>query len=91
MKEKLVKWTQAVFAYGMSILLVVAFVVAVAYVIALLFGGRIAIEINAFLTTYLLPVVYVSAIILAFVGLGNMYLRGEETFKLEIGVPKDNQ
>lgn len=83
MKEKLIKITQDVFGYGMSIFLVVCFGVALAYVVAFIIGRPASDAINSFCTGMLLPVVYKGGIILCILGLVNMYLNGQLIFRLE--------
>ena len=84
MKEKWIKGTQMLFAYGMSILLVVCFITALAYLAALILGQPVSVSIHAVLSGTVLPVVYYSGISLPIVGILNLYLKGELLFRLDI-------
>ncbi len=84
MKEKWIKGTQMIFAYGMSILLVVCFITALAYLAALIVGQPVSIAIHEVLSGTVLPAIYYSGILLSIVGILNLYLKGEMLFCLDI-------
>ena len=84
MKQKCIKGTQMMFAYGMSILLVVCFITALAYLVALIVGQPVSVAIHEVLSGTILPVVYYSGISLSMVGILNLYLKGDLLFRLDI-------
>lgn len=88
MKDKLIKITKAVFGYGMTILVIVCLIVAIAYVLAFIIGMPAADTINTICTKSVLPVVYKGGITLCIIGIINMYLRGELLFRLEVNKNK---
>lgn len=85
MKEKLIKATESIFAYGMTILMTVTFLAGVAYFVALIAGQPLSMSIHAVVSQYIFLPVYVTGILLAFDGILNLYLRGELLFRLELG------
>lgn len=84
MKGKLICVTRLIFGYGLSLLLLICFFVAIAYIVAFFMGLPTADAINSFCSIILLPVVYKAAILLCLIGLFNMYLRGQLIFRLEL-------
>lgn len=64
-----------------------AFLVAAMIVIALTVGGAAAEIICSIVTNYMLPTIYISGAIDAFIGIIQMYLSGKRTFVL--GKPKE--
>jgi len=84
MKEKWIKATQMMFAYGMSILLIVCFVTALVYMFALIVGQPVSVMIHEVMSANVLPLVYYSGILLSVVGMLNLYLKGELLFRLDI-------
>lgn len=84
MKEKLIKLTQNVFAYGMSILLVACLLVACVYIFAIIVGQPMSVSIHEVMSTKALPIVYYSGITLSFIGIVNLYLNGKLLFRLDI-------
>lgn len=91
MKEKWIKATQMLFAYGMSILLVVCFITALVYIAALMIGQPVSVTIHEVMSGKVLPVVYYAGILLSFVGLLNLYLKGELLFRLDIPKKSDRE
>ena len=89
MREKWLKGTQLVFGYGMSVLLVVCLVVALAYIIALIVGQPVSVTIHEVMMSKVLPPVYYAGILLSFDGLLHLYLKGELLFRLDI--PKKSE
>lgn len=90
MRKKLIKVTGSLFGYGMAILIVVCFLVALAYVVAFLVGMPVSGLITDVCTKNILPVVYKSGILLCLIGLINMYLRGVLLFRLEVKCKNKN-
>ena len=84
MKEKFIKATQLIFAYGMSILLIVCFLAALVYIAALVIGQPTSVMIHEVMSGKVLPLVYYLGILLSFDGLLNLCLRGELLFRLDI-------
>lgn len=82
MKKKIEKALQSVFAYGMGIMMIVVLFVAIGYIIAFIVGCPNSETICGFMGKYILPVVYVTTIVLCIVGVIDMYLRGEHVFLL---------
>ncbi len=92
MKKKWINATQMIFAYGMSILLIVCFITALIYVAAMVAGQPASVAIHAVMSTKVLPLVYYSGILLSFDGLLNLYLKGELLFRIDIPKnPKQKQ
>lgn len=60
-----------------------AFLVATMIVIALIVGGDTAKMICSIVANYMLPTIYISGAIDAFIGIIQMYLSGKRTFVLE--------
>lgn len=56
MKEKWIRGTQAVFAYGMSILLVIGFFAALVYAAALILGQPASVRVHTVMSTWVLGV-----------------------------------
>lgn len=86
--KKCIHATELLFTYGMSFLLIASLFVALAYGVAFIAGQPLSIAIHLFISKHILPPIYISAIILAFVGIGNLYLKGEKLFCLEIQTKK---
>ena len=84
MKEKWLKGTQLLFGYGMSVLLVVCLLVALAYIVALIVGQPVSVTIHEVMMEKVLPPVYYAGILLSFDGLLHLYLKGELLFRLDI-------
>ena len=57
MKQKLIQVTRTIFAYGMAVLMVVTFLVALCYLSAFIVGLPMSEMICGFLNTYILPYV----------------------------------
>lgn len=89
MREKWLKGTQLVFGYGMSVLLVVCLVAALAYIVALIVGQPVSVTIHEVMMNQVLPPVYYAGILLSFDGLLHLYLKGELLFRLDI--PKKSE
>lgn len=83
-----VRATELLFAYGMSFLLIASLFVALAYSAAFAIGQPLSIAIHHSMSKYILPPIYISAILLSFVGIANLYLRGKKFFCLEIQTKK---
>lgn len=84
MKNKLIRATDWIFAYTLGILMFITLLVGIAYFVAFIIGGRGAEVICGFLQARILSPVYVIGIAMCFVGIFNMYLKGEHVFLLEI-------
>lgn len=84
MKEKLIKFTGAAFGWGMAVLVTLALLTGVVYVVLLIIGGSAAQMVNAVMTGSILPVVYVAAIVLSFLGIINMYLKHQYVYVLDL-------
>ena len=89
MKEKWIKATQMIFAYGMSVLLVMCLITALIYIAALIIGQPASAAIHEVMSGKVLPWVYYAGILLSFDGLLNLYLKGELLFRLDI--PKQSE
>lgn len=88
MKKNLIKITGSVFAYGMGILMLATFFVAICYLAAFIVGPPISEAICSFLDAYVLRYVYISGIILCALGVLNMYLTKTYVFMLDISSDK---
>lgn len=88
MKEKMIKLTETIFAYGMLILLVITAISAAAYIIALIAGQPLSVAIHAFFSEYVFPPVYVSGILLSIIGMLNLYLKGVLLFRFDVSSSK---
>ena len=84
MKKIWIKATQAVFAYGMSILLIVCFLSAFFYAVAIVIGQPMSVQIHGFISVYVFPPVYYAGILLSFDGLIHLYLKGELLYRLDL-------
>lgn len=89
MREKLIKYTGIIFGYGMAVLVTLALLTGIVYVVLFCVGGDFAAGVNMLMTGKLLPVVYVTAIVLSFLGIINMYLKGEHVYVLDLKKKKD--
>ena len=89
MREKWLKGTQLVCGSGMSVLLVVCLVAALAYIVALIVGQPVSVTIHEVMMNQVLPPVYYAGILLSFDGLLHLYLKGELLFRLDI--PKKSE
>lgn len=83
MKEKLNKILQLLFGYGLGILMIAAFVVAIAYLIAFIIGRPNSEIICVFLDTYILTYMYSAVVGICILGVVSMYLQGEYSFMLD--------
>ncbi len=84
MREKLIKFTGAVFGWGMAVLVTFALLTGAVYVVLFFLGTGAAQAVNAVMTGSILPVVYVSAIVLSFLGIINMYLKRQYVYVLDL-------
>ena len=84
MREKCIKATQMIFAYGMSVLLVVCFIAALAYIVALVIGQPGSVVIHEVVSSRVFPLVYYGGILLSFDGMLHLYLKGELLFRLDL-------
>lgn len=84
MREKLIKFTGAVFGWGMAVLVTFALLTGAVYVALFFIGGDTAQAVNAAMTGSILPVVYVAAIVLSFLGIINMYLKRQYVYVLDL-------
>lgn len=89
MKDKFIKLSRAIFGYGMASLVLICFLVAVAYIIGFILGLPASAAISAFCTGSLLPIVYKASILLCILGIINMYARGLLIFRLETHAASD--
>ena len=83
MKQKLIQVTRTIFAYGMAVLMVVTFLVALCYLSAFIVGLPMSEMICGFLNTYILPYVYIAGIAFCILGVFNMYLCKTHEFLLD--------
>ena len=84
MTDKIIRILANLFAWGMAVLMLVAFVVAVGYIIAFFIGASAAEVLCGFFGTYLLHPLYIIAMALCVIGVVNMYLRHEHVFLLDL-------
>ena len=84
MKKMWLKATQMIFAYGMSILLVVCFLAALFYIAAIVIGQPVSVRIHEIINGYVFPPVYYAGILLSFDGLIHLYLKGDLLFRLDL-------
>ena len=84
MKEKLIRITETVFAYGMLVLMLAALVVGIGYVVAFFIGPVAAEALTGFFAKWLLHPTYIIAMGLCVIGVINMYLRKEHVFLLDL-------
>ncbi len=84
MRKTCIKATQMIFAYGMSVLLVVCFLAALAYVTALIIGQPGSVAIHQVVSGRVFPLVYYGGILLSFDGMLHLYLKGELLFRLDL-------
>ncbi len=86
MKDKLIKLTGKIFSYAMAVLMLLFVFILITYMVMLLIGGNVAIAMNDFISVHILPKMYIASVISSFIGLLNMYLRGEKAFTLDSGM-----
>lgn len=84
MKEKWIKGTQNLFAWGMTVLLFACLIAALAYIAALVLGQPVSVRIHKVISGYVFPPVYYGGILLSVDGLLHLYLKGERLFCLDI-------
>ena len=80
MKEKLKKLTEIfklIFGYGIMITVFVGGLTFIGYLVALVIGGDIAVEICDFIYNKIIPVMIYTSTSLVLFGLLSMYLAGE--------------
>lgn len=91
MREKILKVTRHIFAWGLCILMTLALIGALLYIVAFIIGGNGAISIHEFCMNVFFHWIYVTGMILAFLGMVNMYLAGEKMYMFEINSKKDKK
>lgn len=84
MKEKLIKFTRILFSRVIAVFMLVILVIGICYIVALIAGGELAVKIDTFITEHILPVICLTTVGMSFVGMLNMYLRGEKVYVLEL-------
>ena len=77
-----------IFAYGYSILVAAAFIIAAGYIICFITGQPFSVSYHHLMSEKVLPVIYVSSIILSFAGIIYLYVSGEHTFRLDVPTHK---
>lgn len=85
MKERLINATKMIFSWVTLILMGVFVLILAVYLVLLCVGGDTALKLNEFISTAILPKMYVVSVVTSFTGLFNMYLRGIKAFTLESG------
>ncbi len=89
MREKILKVTRPIFAWGLCILMTLALIGALLYIVAFIIGGEGAMSIHEFCTNVFFHCIYIAGIVLAFLGIVNMYLAGEKMYMFEINSKKN--
>lgn len=80
MKEKLIKIFRSLFGYGIGVLMIAAFLVALVYLAAFIIGRPHSEIICGFLDVYILPSLHIAVVAICILGVITMYLRKEYTF-----------
>ncbi|MBQ4259128.1 MAG: hypothetical protein IJB84_02550 [Lachnospiraceae bacterium] len=76
--KKLSEKIRIVFGYGVMICLFAGGLTFVGYLVALLVGGTVAVEICEFIYKKVIPVIVYASTVLVLLGLLAMYLNGEK-------------
>ena len=80
MRDKIVDVLRSFFTVLITLCMVAAFVAAVLFITAMIMGGSWAASVCAFIGDTLLPAIYVTGTIAAFIGIISMYANGEKDF-----------
>lgn len=83
MKLKVIHALNRIFGITIVICLIVGFLTALGFCIALLVGGELSMILCNLIQLYVIPTLYVSGASTTFIGLLKMYLAGEKTFVME--------
>ena len=83
MKEKLALICKKVFGAGQMLLMSVTLIIICTYIVAFIVGGETAVAIEAFVYANVFPVMYFVVVVLAFIGVINLYLTGYRTMRFE--------
>lgn len=84
MKKKVINVLSKIFSVTMTLIMVLALLIAALYIIAFIVGMPHSEAICGFAATYILPVVYITAIADCLLGVVNMYLKNEYVFVLGV-------
>lgn len=80
MRDRIVDLLRSFFSILITLCMVAAFVAAVLFIAAMIVGDSWADSVCAFIGNTLLPAIYVTGTIAAFIGIISMYVNGEKDF-----------
>lgn len=83
MKEKISAELKFIFGAGQISLMLSSLGIIFAYIVAFIVGGETAVKIDAFIYGTIFPILFFIAVLLAFIGLINLYLTGNHTMRFD--------
>lgn len=89
MKEKIAKICDVIFGYGLLIGLAIGFILFLGFVVSFFTGEAAATAITTLLYKTVIPKTYVFTVIVCFIGMLGMYLRGQKAIVMKKKPGKD--
>ena len=84
MKEKVSNVIKTVFSITVACLLIATIFVLIAFLVALIVGGPVAVSITGFISSYIMPAIYRIGAATSFLGIVDLYMHKKYLYTMEV-------